>query len=184
MSMNLRWLWLPAILLSGWLLYLLAPILAPFLIAMLLAYMGDPLVDRLQRLKLSRTTAVVLVFTAFSLILLILFVVLVPLLGRQLVRLYEVLPQLLDWLQQHALPWVQVQLGLPEGFWHLDKFKKALAGNVGQAGDILGLVLGQASASGRALLGWMTDVLLVPVVGFYLLRDWDQLMRKVRALLP
>ena len=102
MSMNLRWLWLPAILLSGWLLYLLAPILAPFLIAMLLAYMGDPLVDRLQRLKLSRTTAVVLVFTAFSLILLILFVVLVPLLGRQLVRLYEVLPQLLDWLQQRS----------------------------------------------------------------------------------
>ena len=52
------------------------------------------------------------------------------------------------------------------------------------SGDILGLVLGQASASGRALLGWMTDVLLVPVVGFYLLRDWDQLMLKVRALLP
>ena len=184
MSVNFRWLWLLGVALLAWLLYLLTPILAPFLVAMLLAYMGDPLVDRLQRFKLSRTTAVVLVFAAFSLIMLALFVVLVPLLGRQLVRLYEVAPQLLDWLQQNALPWVQVQLGLPDGFWRLDTVKRALSGHVGQTGDILGMVLGQATASGRALVGWMTDVVLVPVVGFYLLRDWDHLMSKLRALLP
>ncbi|MBF7729390.1 AI-2E family transporter [Pseudomonas sp. N040] len=184
MTQNLRWPWILAVLLGGWLLYLLTPILSPFLLAMLLAYLGDPLVDRLQRLKLSRSTAVILVFAAFSLLLLLLLLVLVPLLGRQLVRLYEVTPQVLDWLQQRALPWVQVQLGLPEGFWRLDQVKKALSGHVGQTGDILGLLLGQASASGRALLGWLTDVLLVPVVGFYLLRDWDRLVVKVRALLP
>jgi predicted PurR-regulated permease PerM len=184
MTANFRWLWLPGVALLVWLLYLLTPILAPFLVAMLLAYMGDPLVDRLQRFKLSRTMAVVLVFAAFSLILLALFVVLVPLLGRQLVRLYEVAPQLLDWLQQHALPWIQVQLGLPDGFWRLDHVKQALSGHVGQTGDILGMVLGKATASGRALLGWLTDVVLVPVVGFYLLRDWDQLMIRLRTLLP
>ena len=184
MVTNLRWPWLLFLLLSGWLLYLLTPILAPFLMAMLLAYMGDPLVDRLQRLKLSRTAAVVLVFAAFCLILLTLVVVLVPLLGRQLVRLYEVLPQALDWLQQSALPWLQVQLGLPDGFWRLEHVKQALSGHVAQTGDILGLIVGQATASGRALLGWMTDLVLVPVVGFYLLRDWDHLMLKVRMLLP
>jgi len=181
---NLRWPWLLAVLLAGGLLYLLAPILAPFLIAMLLAYMGDPLVDHLQRFKLSRTSTVVLVFVVFSLALIILFVVLVPLLGRQLVRLYEVVPQLLDWLQQHALPWIQVQFGLPDGFWRLEHLKQALSGNVGQTGDILGMLVGQATSSGRAVLGWMTDVVLVPVVGFYLLRDWDKLTLKVRALLP
>ena len=181
---NLRWPWVLAVLLAGWVLYLLAPILAPFLIAMLLAYMGDPLVDHLQRFKLSRTAAVVVVFGIFSLTLLALFLVLVPLLGRQLVRLYEVAPQLLDWLQQHALPWLQVKFGLPDGFWRLEHFKRALSGHVGQTGDILGMLLGQATASGRAVLGWMTDLLLIPVVGFYLLRDWDQLALKVRALLP
>jgi predicted PurR-regulated permease PerM len=108
----------------------------------------------------------------------------VPLLGRQLVRLYEVAPQLLDWLQQQALPWLQVKLGLPDGFWRLDTVKRALSGHVGQSGDIIGIVLGQATASGRALLGWLTDVVLVPVVGFYLLRDWDRLTCKLRALLP
>lgn len=184
MTVNFRWPWLLGALLSGWLLYLLTPILAPFLVAMLLAYMGDPLVDYLQRFKLSRTVAVALVFAAFSLTLVALFVVLVPLLGRQLVRLYEVAPQLLDWLQQRALPWVQMQLGLPDGFWRLDHVKQALSGHVGQTGDILGMLVGQATASGRALLGWMTDVVLVPVVGFYLLRDWDELKVKVYALLP
>ena len=184
MTVNLRWFWLLTLLLTGWLLYLLTPILAPFLVAMLLAYMGDPLVDRLQRLRLSRTLAVVLVFACFSLVLLLLLVVLVPLLGRQLVRLYELAPQLLDWLQQQALPWIQVRLGLPDGFWRFDRVRQALSGHVGQTGDILGMLLGQASASGRALLGWLTDVVLVPVVGFYLLRDWDKLVVKFRALLP
>ncbi len=141
MTQTIRWPWLLAAGLGAWLLYLLTPILAPFLLAMLLAYMGDPLVDRLQRLRLSRTSAVVLVFAAFSLILLSMLLVLVPLLGRQLVRLYELAPQLIDWLQQRALPWVQVQLGLPDGFWRLDHVKQALSKHVGQTGDVLGVLL-------------------------------------------
>jgi predicted PurR-regulated permease PerM len=91
---------------------------------------------------------------------------------------------LIDWLQQRALPWVQVQLGLPDGFWRLDHVKQALSKHVGQTGDVLGMLLGTATDSGRALLGWLTDLLLVPVVGFYLLRDWDVLAVKVRAMLP
>lgn len=50
-----RWLWLAALLLCAWLVYLLTPILTPFLIGILLAYLGDPLVDRLERWGLSRT---------------------------------------------------------------------------------------------------------------------------------
>ena len=54
--------WLIAVALAGWLLYLLAPVLTPFVAAALLAYIGDPLADRLQKLKLPRTLAVVAVF--------------------------------------------------------------------------------------------------------------------------
>lgn len=66
MTDSRRWLWLGGVLLLGWLLYQLHPILSPFLVGMLLAYLGDPLVDRLERLGLSRTWGVVAVFTLFS----------------------------------------------------------------------------------------------------------------------
>ena len=63
-----RWLWLAALLLLGWLVYQLSPILSPFLVGILLAYLGDPLVDRLERWKLSRTWGVILVFALFLLL--------------------------------------------------------------------------------------------------------------------
>lgn len=184
MTDSRRWMWLAGVLLLGWLIYLLSPVLSPFLVAMLLAYMGDPLVDLLERRKLSRTWAVVLVFSLFSLLLLILLLVLVPMLGRQLVRLYELAPQVLDWLQHQALPWVQAQLGLQEGFWRFDQLKAALSEHLGKTTDIVGVVLSQATASGLALLGWLGNLLLIPVVAFYLLRDWDLMVAKLRGLLP
>ncbi|MDW3710386.1 MULTISPECIES: AI-2E family transporter [Pseudomonas] len=184
MTDSRRWLWLGGVLLLCWLLYLLHPILSPFLIGMLLAYLGDPLVDRLERLGLSRTWGVVAVFTLFSLILLALLLVLVPMLGRQLVRLYELAPQMLDWLQNSALPWVQAKLGLPQGFWRFDKLKEVISGHLGQTTDVVGVLLASATASGLALVGWVGNLLLIPVVGFYLLRDWDLMVAKLRGLLP
>ena len=77
-----RWLWIAGVLLLGWLLYLLHPILSPFLIGVLLAYMGDPLVDRFERWKLSRTWGVVAVFALFTLIITALVLVLVPMLEQ------------------------------------------------------------------------------------------------------
>jgi predicted PurR-regulated permease PerM len=113
-----------------------------------------------------------------------LLLVLVPMLAKQLVRLYELAPQALDWLQHVALPWVQSRLGLAEGFWRFDKIKAAISDHMGQTTDIVSVVLAQATASSLALIGWLTNLVLIPVVGFYLLRDWDVMMAKIRSLLP
>jgi predicted PurR-regulated permease PerM len=179
-----RWLWIAGLLLLGWLLYLLQPILSPFLIGVLLAYLGDPLVDRLERWKLSRTWGVIVVFALFSLILAILLLVLVPMLGKQLMRLYELAPQMLDWAQHQALPWVQAKLGLSDGFWRFDQLKAAFSEHLGKTTDILGMLLSKATASGLALLAWLVNLLLIPVVSFYLLRDWDLMVARLRGLLP
>ncbi|UFH48342.1 AI-2E family transporter [Pseudomonas sp. KNUC1026] len=179
-----RWYWIGLFLLLCAFLYLLHPILTPFLVAMVLAYLADPLVDRLEAWGLSRTLGVVVVFLGFTLVFALGLVVLIPMLARQVVRLYELAPQMLDWLQQSALPWVQAKLGLGEGFWKFDKIKAAISSHMGQTGDVVGLVLQRATASSLALFGWLANLVLIPVVGFYLLRDWDVMMAKIRSLLP
>ncbi|UVK84350.1 AI-2E family transporter [Pseudomonas sichuanensis] len=179
-----RWIGLGAALLIAVLLYLLHNILSPFLVGILLAYLADPLVDRLERAGLSRTWGVVAVFSLFTLLFMALLLVLIPMLAKQLVRLYELAPQMLDWLQHVALPWVQSRLGLADGFWKFDKIKAAIGAHMGQTTDIVGVLLSQATASSLALIGWLANLVLIPVVGFYLLRDWDLMMAKLRSLLP
>ena len=179
-----RWVWLGGVVLLCALVYLLHPILTPFLVALLLAYLFDPLVDRLEKLGLSRTWGVVAVFALFTLIVMALLLVLVPMLAKQLLRLYELAPQMLDWLQHSAMPWVQSKLGLADGFWKFDKVKAAISEHMGQTTDIVGVVLSQATASSLALIGLLANLVLIPVVSFYLLRDWDVMMAKIRSLLP
>ena len=179
-----RWAWLGVVVLLSVFIYLLHPILTPFLIALGLAYLFDPMVDRLEKFGLSRTWGVVAVFALFTLIVMALLLVLVPMLAKQLVRLYELAPQMLDWLQHTAMPWAQAKLGLNDGFWKFDKVKAAISEHMGQTTDIVGVVLSQATASGLALIGFLANLVLIPVVSFYLLRDWDLMMAKIRSLLP
>ncbi|MGO4002466.1 MULTISPECIES: AI-2E family transporter [Pseudomonas] len=179
-----RWVWLGVVVLLCVFIYLLHPILTPFLVALGLAYLFDPLVDRLEKYGLSRTWGVVAVFALFTLIVMAMLLVLVPMLAKQLLRLYELAPQMLDWLQHAAMPWVQAKLGLNDGFWKFDKVKAAISEHMGQTTDIVGVVLSQATASGLALIGFLANLVLIPVVSFYLLRDWDLMMAKIRSLLP
>ena len=79
---------------------------------------------------------------------------------------------------------MQAQLGLAEGFWRFDQLKQALSGHLGKTTDIVSGLLAQATASSLALLGWLGNLLLIPVVAFYLLRDWDLMLAKLQNLLP
>ncbi|HZJ94820.1 MAG TPA: AI-2E family transporter [Thiopseudomonas sp.] len=179
-----QWLLLGALLLGALTFYKLLPILAPFLVSILLAYMGDPLVDFLERYKISRTWGVVFVFIFLSLLVLILLLVLIPMIGRQLVSLYGLTPQLIDWLQGSALPWLQVQLGVSANVSGLESLKQMLNENLDKTTDLAQLLLSKVTSSSLAFLGWLANMLLIPVVTFYLLRDWDVLVGKLRGLLP
>ena len=133
---------------------------------------------------MSRTWGVVTVFTLFTVIVTALVLVLVPLLAKQLMKLYQLAPQVLDWLQHTAMPWAQSKFGLSDGFWKFDKIKAAITEHMGEASDVVGVVLSQATASSLALIGFLANLVLIPVVAFYLLRDWDIMLAKIRGLLP
>ncbi|MFB9885624.1 AI-2E family transporter [Balneatrix alpica] len=166
------------------LLYLLQPILAPFLIGMLLAYLADPLADRLEARGMSRTWAVVTLFFIMTLILLGVLLLLLPLLGRQLEALAQLIPQALEVLQKQVLPWLQVTLGVELDAQLLAKVRQALTANWQQTTDIVTGLLTSATKSSLDVLAWGANLALIPVVTFYLLRDWDVLVAKIRELLP
>ena len=179
-----KWLLFAGIAFTGWLLYLLAPVFTPFLVAAFLAYLGDPVTDRLEAWKLSRTLSVIIVFCVMVMAGLLLLLILIPLLQEQLVTLLHRLPRLITWIQEVFLPWVFSITGSSADTLNLDAVRKALAGNWQGVGNVLGFVLGKMSDSGQFLLAWLAYLILVPVVTFYLLRDWDILMEKIRCLLP
>ena len=183
MSSSAPWVLL-ALAAAGGLIYLLQPVLGPFLFAALLAYLGDPLADRLEARGLGRTGAVVLVFLALSLVLTLGLLGFLPLLVEQLRDLLQRLPRALTWLESTARPWLEHRFGLALPSLESAEVNALLREHWQSTGELAGQVLRSAFASGAAVLGTLATLALVPVVTFYLLRDWDRLIAQVQALLP
>lgn len=184
MSDSQRWLVLAGIAGTGLVLYWLAPVFSPFLTAALLAYLGDPLVDRLERLKLSRTPAVVVVFLGLFALLALVVVLVIPLVERQISYLIGRIPAYIHWLNETAMPWLRERLGVEGPVLDVAALQEALRAHWQQAGGLAAQIAGSVSASGGALLRWLTNLVLIPVVTFYLLRDWDRLIAGLGTLVP
>ena len=179
-----KWLLLVLVVLTGWLLYLLAAVLTPFLVAALLAYLGDPLVDRLEKYRLTRTFSIVIVFTIMFVAGLLLLLVLIPLIENQFVNLIQRLSQFISWLQDSLLPGIAANLGMDAGNINLEQLKQSVTGHWKDLGSIAGIIIKKISQSGQVLISWFAFLILVPVVTFYLLRDWDLLIERIRTLVP
>ena len=168
--------WAAIIAIVAVLMWLLAPILTPFVFAAMLGWLGDPTVDRLQRRGWSRQTAVVLVFSTMAFVLLVTLLLLLPLIERQLITLVESLPKYRDWFIGTVLPWVERRTGLDLlGWLDPDRIVQLIREHWERAGGIATTMLGYLSASGFALIAWVANVVLIPVLTFYFLRDWDVL---------
>lgn len=182
MKSDLRLNWLIAILLCGWLFYLLAPVLTPFIAAGLLAYMGDPLADRLQRLKLPRTLAVVVVFLSTFVLIGLLVLLVGPLIKTQVSALFAALPDIAHKVEQVWLPtvlgWLNVAPGEDIGIGAF------LARYSEMAGSWSGTILLGVSKSGGVLAAAVLSLFLIPILTFYMLRDWDTFMAHLSALIP
>ncbi len=174
---------LTAIVVSGWLFHLLSPVLMPFFVAALFAYLGDPLVDLLEEKKLSRTLAVSVVFSVLVFVGLLLLLVLLPMLTSQLASLVKRIPEYLSLIQQNAEPWL-VSLGLPASLSDMTEVKKAVTQYWGEVSHVATGLINYLVNSGTALLQLIANLVLIPVVTFYLLRDWDLLVARVRELIP
>ena len=183
MTANTRWFWLAIFSVIGLLLYLLAPILLPFIAGALLAYLGDPLVDRLETYNISRSNSVVIVFVVVLGILLPFFIILIPLLEDQIQVFITKVPNYIKWAGDTLRPMLDsVGIAIPQV--DIEKFGQALTKEWSVTGGLLKNLIGALSKSGIAVMGWVVNALLIPVITFYLLRDWDRLVAYLRELLP
>ncbi len=184
MNDSQKWLWFVAILAVGGLIYLLAPVLTPFLIAALLAYLGDPLVDRMEARRLPRTAAVAVIFVLLLSLFAILVLLLLPALEQQLGALARALPMYIDGIQKYVSPWLSQTLGLDAPLLDGATLKSAVQEHWSQFGGVAKGVMSWVSISGVALIAFAANLILIPVVTFYMLRDWDHFTARLRGLLP
>ncbi|HEX7340359.1 MAG TPA: AI-2E family transporter [Rhodanobacteraceae bacterium] len=179
-----RWQWLAIAVAVVLLVWLLSPVLMPFALAAMLAYLCDPLADRLEEWHLGRTLAASIVFAVMLLVIVGVVLLLIPLIQRQVVHLIESLPNYVAWIKTVAMPWIQVHLHLAPGSFEADKVIAALRSHLGSVSSIVATTLAKVSKSGFGIAMWLTNLVLIPVVTFYLLRDWDVMVGKLDGLLP
>ncbi len=183
MTTNKQGFWLAVFLTTGWIIYLLSPILMPFLVAATLAYMGDPFADWLEKHKIPRTLAVIIVFMVLSIVVVGGLFVIIPAIKSQIAFTFAKAPEAYQWINQQAVPWINSTLGLEIAISELD-IQLWLEQHWEDTSSFLTTVLSGLGSSSVAVMAWFANLLLVPVVAFYLLRDWDKLISYVGSLIP
>jgi predicted PurR-regulated permease PerM len=167
----------------GGAIYLLAPILTPFLAGALLAYVFNPVVVRLTRWRLPRWAAVLAVFAILVAALALLTAFVVPLIEQQVSGFLTRLPRYLEIAEREWLPRVQAWAG---GTLPIDPaaLKDMAVAHWQEIVQWLRGAITNITRSGLGLLAALVNLVLVPVVMFYLLLDWERLPPAVLRLSP
>ncbi|NOT68574.1 MAG: AI-2E family transporter [Methylophilaceae bacterium] len=170
------------------LIYLLLDILSPFLIAAILAYICSPIVNKLSlmglgKYKVSRTLGALVTLLLLIGVVIAAFLIIVPLLQKELLLVVKRLPAYLDLLRSHLEPWLLQHFDITLDI-NIGQIQTLLGNNWKSAGNFAGNILASVSNGGLAFVAWMANFLLIPVVLFYFLRDWPNLVAQVAQLFP
>lgn len=159
-------------------LWLLGDVLLPFILGAVLAYLLDPLADRLERTGLKRGWAVLVIVLGTILGIVLLSLLIVPVLVEQATALIAITPDLV----QQGGNWVLERVPA------LGQEDSPLRGQIAELGAGLqergGELLNTVLSYGAGVLSGLLIVVIVPVVTFYLLLDWDRMVARIDDLLP
>jgi predicted PurR-regulated permease PerM len=179
---HVRW-WLIGVVAAGAVIYLLRDMLLPFVAGAAVAYLLDPLADKLQRGgRMSRTLAVTLITLGFVLLVIAATLLIVPTVYRQFVAFAERLPGYIDKGRELLEPYIADVLGHVPAI-EFQQVKEAL-GVAGSMAAAAATFLGKVLAGGMVVLDVLSLLFITPIVTFYLLRDWDTIVGKIDELLP
>jgi predicted PurR-regulated permease PerM len=175
--------WLAISLAAALFVWLLAPVLTPFVIGAVMAYALHPMVERLVRLRCPRIVAVGLVETGAILVLLAVVLLIVPIISKELPLLRAQIPLLADRMNHNLSPWL-AQLGVQVTFDVASVKAFVLKYLNANLEDWFGTILSSARIGGSVALALMGMLIMVPVVVFYLLLSWPTLIERIVNLIP
>ena len=164
-------------------LHFLGPILTPFLIGAILAYLGTPLVDWALRKGVPRPVSTVLVILLFAVAIAALFLVLIPLIQAEVALAYRRLPDLVAQATTQVTPWLQQHFGIAPTL-NFEALKAFVAENMEGARQLSMSLLSGVKTGGLIVVSLLVNLVLIPVVMFYMLRDWNMLGERVSTLVP
>ncbi|MCA1296846.1 AI-2E family transporter [Stappia indica] len=175
--------WLGSLALFAGFIYLFSPILLPFIAGMALAYLLDPIADRLERLGMGRLLATVTILLLFVVAFALVLLLLLPVLGGQLAGFLEAIPGLVGALQTLVMENFGDQLRAISGIGG-EELKSSVGALLGEGAGWIGGLVKSVWSGGQALLSLAALFVVTPVVAFYLLLDWDRMVARIDGWLP
>jgi predicted PurR-regulated permease PerM len=179
---NYVWIVAAAIVLVLGLRYL-GPVLTPFLIGAILAYLGTPLVDWAAQRNISRALSTTVVVLLMGLLLLVLFVILIPLVQSEVMLAAKRVPDYLGQLNTRLAPWIEQTFGVTVAL-DVGSLKSLVAENMDDARELSLQLLSGVKTGSKILVSVLVNLALIPVVMFYLLRDWSMIGQRIYVLVP
>lgn len=175
--------WLLALAIFVLLLWVLSPILLPFLAGMVLAYFLDPVADTLERWGLNRLAATSLILLVSVMLVVLVILMVVPVLAQQALNLMADLPSLIKALVQRINDLAPQSLKDWLKNSGID-LQGSLSNVSGSAAGWLAALFTSIWSGGLALVNVVSLMVVTPVVAFYMLADWDRMVARVDQLLP
>ncbi len=169
-----------------WIMYLLKPVVIPFLAAFLIAYLLSPLVHYLHRIGLARWLAISIVYLGLGVLITIAVWYVIPLLWKQLMIGRETLPVAVEWVNQTFLPWVAKTFNTDLLEFDATQISTVIMDYVQtnyNVNSIQSMLLSVAHSGLNVIqIGGM--VVLIPIISFYFLLDWERMLDNMRRLIP
>jgi len=177
---------LAGIALMLWVLYLLKPVVVPFVAAFLIAYLFSPLVNVLHRIGLARWLSISIVFIGIGIVVTLVMWYLVPLVWQQLMYARDSIPAGIHWINYTFLPWLSDSFNLVPMEIDTDQISSVVMDYVqtNYSADSIQAMLLKLAQSGLNFIQIGGTIVLIPIIAFYFLLDWDRMLDSLRRLIP
>jgi len=163
--------------------FIFKSVLLPFVLGIAVAYLLNPFVNKLGRLKIPRSLSALLILSAFLLLVVAFVAVVAPLLYKQLVQLVQDMPGYIDSIWVFVEPYSQKVLALLGQENGVD-VKAFLGAHVGSAAGVAGEIMQHIAAGGQAFASAISVFVRMPIVAYFMMKEWNHITDWVEDLLP